>query len=293
MSFQQSPKDDILATINSSNAIALTLNDISFSVPQVVNGTWREQQTAKNTAVRVTAKETSIYQGSVIQLFDRLDIGSLAFISGFKVVAYNAVSTHDLLTNIRYYTGVVFTTDDLENLAITTVNGKKMATLSAKPGSLGWVGNLSIEVIEGGLSLDSSITQPNLLGLNYPNTEAVPGTDVMGSVYLYGYDFTKYITDLINLTAGPLALADATKIMDMLKVVDISSGKTLWNVNANSTQWSLEGATIVRNGLNAPQTLPTNPAYKYVLGLRLKPSVTVPTGIMYLHYNDPFNPDEF
>lgn len=293
MSFQLPTKTDILNAINTANNISLKMTDIVFSTPQVVAGSWRDQQTDKNSVMRVSAAPESNYQGSAIQLYDRLSLSSLAFISGFKLVAPDAQTTHDLLANIKIFTGVEFTVDDLENLPITTVDNKRTAVLSAKPGSLGWVGNISLEVKEGGILLSDVVSQSNLPGLKYPNEEAVPGVDTMGSIYLYGYDFTKYNTDLIGLVSGVIAPADATKLVDMLKVVDISAGKTLWNNDASSTEWSLEGATITRNGLNNTSTLPTNPAYKYVLGITLKPSVTTPKGVLYLHYNDPFNPNDF
>jgi hypothetical protein len=39
--------------------------------------------------------------------------------------------------------------------------------------------------------------------------------------------------------------------------------------------------------------LPTNPNFKYVMVLQLAAQVTTPAGLLYLHYNDPFNPDDF
>lgn len=294
MSFQQPTLDDLLQLINANNGIALQKTDISWSAPQVVAGSWREQATTKNTAARVTADPASAFQGSVIQLYDRLDIASLINFAGFRVLgAPEATTVHQLLPNIKYTTGVPFTTDDLENLSITTEDNKRYAVLSAKPTSQGWIGSLRMEVLSGGVQLETAVTQPVLPGLLYPNPEAVPGTDTMGSVYLYGYDFTAYFPDISELIPGPLALADATKMVAMLKNVDVSSGKNLWTTDAGAAAWSLDGAVISRNGLNNTNTLPTNPAYKYVLGITPKSTLTSPKGIMYLHYNDPFNPDEF
>lgn len=296
MSFQQSTKDDLLALINTSNAIApaLKLTDITWSNPQVVSGTWREQVTTKNTAVRVIADPASMYQGNVSQLYDRLSVADLANFAGFRILAPNtALKVHDLLRNIEYTTGVRFTTDDLENTDITTETGKRYAVLSAKPTSLGWIGNLRMEVLAGGVSLDSAVSQPTLAGLLYPDPTATPGTDTFGSVYLYGYDFTTYVSTLMDYTTGKINLTQATFLMNMLKAVDVSAGKTLWNVTANSTSYGLLDATVVSNGMNNDVSKPTNPAYKYVMALQLAATVTTPRGVMYLHYNDPFNPDEF
>jgi hypothetical protein len=294
MSFQQPTLDDLLQLINTNNTLTLKSTDITWSKPQVVAGSWREQATLKNTAARVTADPASAFQGSVTQLYDRLKLSDLASFAGFRVLGpATATAVHELLTSIAYTTGLRFTTDDLENLSITTENSKRYAVLSAKPTSLGWIGSLKTEVIPGGVQLDTVVTQPVLPGLLYPNPEAVPGTDTMGSVYLYGYDFTAYYPDINGLIPGPLALADATKMVAMLKAVDVSAGKTLWTTDPAATAWSLDGAVITRNGLNNTATLPTNPAYKYVLGIQPKSTLTSPKGVMYLHYNDPFNPDEF
>jgi hypothetical protein len=296
MSFQQTTKDDLLGLINISNAInpALKLTDVTWSTPQVVAGTWREQATTKNTAVRVTADPAGMFQGSVPQLYDRLPIAALANFAGFRILApTTAVTVHDLLRSIEYGTGVRFSVDDLENTAITTEDGKRYAVLSAKPTSLGWLGNLRMEVQAGGVNLDTAVTQPLLPGLLYPDPTAVPGTDTFGAVYLYGYDFTSYVATLLDYAPGVVDLAQATFLMNMLKAVDVSVGKTLWNVTAASTSYGLLGATILSNGLNNDATKPTNPAYKYILALKLADTVTTPRGVMYLHYNDPFNPDEF
>lgn len=295
MSFQQPSLVDLLALINTTNAIAppLVPSDITYSAPQVVAGSWREQATLKNTAIRVTASETSQYQGNVTQLYDRLSLASLGLMPGFKLVASNPVTVHDLIPNIKFFTGIDFSTADLENTPITTDgDGVKTAVLSAKTTSMGWVGNLSMVVTAGGVALDSAVTQPVLPGLLYPNTAAVPGTNTFAEVYLYGYDFTAYVSDLLSLAPGVISGANATKLVTMLKAVDVSAGKTLWTTDPSATSWSLDGATVSRNGLNST-TLPTNPAYKYVLGITPKAGLISPVGTMYLHYNDPFNPDEF
>lgn len=296
MSFQQPTKDDLLALINTSNSIspALKLTDITWSNPQVVTGTWREQTTTKNTAVRVIADPASMFQGNVPQLYDRLQLSALANFAGFRIMApATALKVHDLLRNIEYTTGVRFTTDDLENTDITTEDGKRYAVLSAKPTSLGWLGNLRMEVLQGGISLDTAVSQPTLSGLLYPDPTGTPGTDTFGAVYLYGYDFTNYVATLMDYTTGVIDLTQATFLMNMLKAVDVSAGKTLWNVTANATSYGLLNATVISNGMNNDTSKPTNPAYKYVMALQLAATNTTPRGVMYLHYNDPFNPDEF
>lgn len=290
MSYQLQSKASFLQYLNAANSSALVEADLNFSNPKVVAGTFREQLTSHNTAIQLQAKPSAAYQGTKVITYDRLDLASLANIFGVKAVANNPASTYDVLSNLKYFTGVDLTTDDVEDLAIVTSGSDKFVVLSAKNTSIGWIGSVQLKITAGGAPLDQSLTTSDLPGLNYPTNN--PGADTMASVYLYGYDFTASVTDLINIAPGALPDATATVLANILKAKDISAGKTLWNDQSSSTQWSLQGATVVSNGLNN-SSLPTNQTYKYVLALDLRNDVTIPTGRLYLHYNDPFNPNDF
>jgi len=291
MSFQVASKDDLVALVNAKNSTTFTVADFDYSNPRVVAGSWQEELTDKNTAVRLLASEASAYQGNVVVLYDRLSLNALANISGWRVAADEPATTHDLIDAISIYTGIRFAPEDIEDVAITLdENGAGTAVISASPNSLGWIGNVNLPVVKGGALLDEQVTQPMLQGLNYPSAS---DADTYAEIYTYGYDFTTYTDQLIDLVEGTELVADdLTMVRDMLAAVDISSGKTLWNTDPESTEWSLAGAQIVKNGLNSA-SLPTNPNYKYVLGLQLRADLTIPKGTLYLHYNDPFDPNDF
>lgn len=280
-----------LQYLNAKNPTAnLQEADLTFSNPKVVAGTWLEGVTSKNTAIQLTAKPSAAYQGSNIYKYDRLNLASLASIAGVQIKADNPSTTWDVLKSLEYYSGVRLTQDDVEDLAIVNDNGTLSAVLSAKTTSIGWIGSVSITVQAGGAFIDQDLTNPDLQGLNYPTNN--PGTDIMSSVYLYGYDFTTYVADLIDLQPGVITDTVAGKLVTALQTLDVSSGKALWNASSSSTAWSLQGATVVSNGLNS-SSLPTNQSYKYVLALDLRNDVTTPVGRLYFHYNDPFNPNDF
>lgn len=289
MSYMNKSIDDFLARLNAANATSYTVADFTFGVPQALSGTWQGQATSHNTAIRITAKPGSAYQGTRTLTYDRLKLESLTAnnVPGFRCSAYNITSVHALLPMLLYWTGIQFTTDDLEDLPLTD-NGDntKNTTLKAKTTSLGWVGEIGLTVVTGAAPIDQVLAVTSLPGLNYPTASE---SDTYAQLYLYPYDFTASFADLQPLAPGVISSGQADTLVTMLKATDISSGKALWTNTPGSTAWNLSGATVVSNGLNSP-SLPTNPSYKYVLALQLDPAVLTPAGVMYLHYNDPFDP---
>jgi len=279
---------DVLLALNAANSTAFTPNDFTYGAPQVLTGTWQGQLTTLNTGLRITAKAGGAYQGSRPIAYDRLNLASLtaANLPGFKCAAYNITSVHSLLPMLAYWTGIQFTTDDLEDNALTD-NGDNTQTaiLQAKTGSLGWIGQATLTITKGAAPLDQLVTVTNLNGLNYPTAN---DTDTFALMYLYPYDFTSYFNTLSALAPGVLNTTQANAIRDMLLAVDTGNGKALWVNTPGTTAWNVAGATVVSNGLNSA-SLPTNSAYKYVLALRLDPTVLTPAGLSYLHYNDPFD----
>lgn len=279
---------DVLAAINAANSTTYTANDIVFGVPQALSGTWKGQVTSRNTGIRISAKAGSAYQGKRDLTYDRLNLGSLtaANLPGFQCSAYNVTTVHGLLPMLQYWTGIQFTTDDLEDTPLVD-NGDntQSTTLTAKVGSLGWMGQASLTVTRGAAPIDQLVTVTSLNGLNYPTPN---DQDTFGALYLYPYDYTNYFAALSAIAPGVITSPQADALVAMLLATDIGSGKTLWTNTPGATAWNLAGATVVSNGLNSP-TLPTNSTHKYVMGLQLDPSVLTPAGLMYLHYNDPFD----
>ena len=279
---------EFLASLNAANSTAYTVNDFTFGVPQVLSGTWQGQVTTRNTGIKLTAQSGSAYQGKVNLTYDRLNLASLtaANLPGFKCSAYQVTSVFGLLPMLQYWTGIQFTTDDLEDTALTdNGDGTQSTTLKAKVGSLGWIGQASLTITKGAAPIDQLVTVTSLNGLNYPTAN---DTDTYAQLYLYPYDFTSYFSTLSVLAPGVVNSTQANALRDMLLAVDTGAGKALWVNTAGVTAWNLAGATVVSNGLNS-QSLPTNSSYKYVLGLRLDPTVLTPAGLSYLHYNDPFD----
>lgn len=285
---QQLSVDSLLGYINKANGTTYVAADVVISKPQVVTGgSWHSQVTAKNTVARVSAAQGSNYRGSKQVVYDRLSLNNLAGMKGFGVYAHGVTSNWGLIPALKNYTGLHFTTQDLVDTPLTdNGDGTFTAVLSASPDSLGWVGSVSLLVKDGGVPLDQAITVTNLLGLNYPTANEA---DTFGPIYLYGYDFTTYFADMSTMAPGVVSSTNADKLVVMLKALDISPNASAWTNTPGATAWNLSGATVVSNGINS-SSLPTNQSYKYVMVLQLAAGVTTPAGVLYLHYNDPFDP---
>lgn len=287
MSFLTPSKQDVLNYVNSTNSTTYVLADLVFGTPAPTEGSWQGNVTTKNTVLRIAAAPGGTYQGSVVVVYDRLNLASLANIPGFKPRATNPATTHDILGGIRYFTGLNLSVDDIEPTPMTdNGDGTYTGTLTAKAGSLGWYGSIQVIVQKGGDRLSDLITDAELDGLNYPTASS---TDVYGSLYTYPYDFTPYKATLDAIVDGAtLTTEQADALVVALKAVDLGAGKATWNNDGAATTYSLNGAKCVTNGLNGSD-LPTNPNYKYVMFLDLRAAVTAPKGTLILHYNDPID----
>lgn len=295
MSFQHANVPDLLAAINLANSINLLSTDVTWTAPQVVQGTWREQVTEKNTAIQVVANDNNPnYQGIRAILYDRLKLQELERIKGFSVQSPVTSTTHAILPALKVFTGLQISVDDIEDTPILdNGDGTHTAVFTAKATSKGWIGACNLKIYPGGVALDEAITQPALNGLNYPLEDT---TAIFASVYTYGYDFTTYFDLVEAIEPGTpqepaiLPFGQAGELAAALRALDVSSGRTLWNNDGGTVAWSLFDAKVLYNGLNNP-SLPTNQDYKYVLGMQLRDVTSVPGGVFYLHYNDPFDPN--
>jgi hypothetical protein len=298
--FQWPSATALLAEINTANSTTLQSTDVSFSNPQVISGgMWQGVASDRNTAVRVTGSGVN-YQGNTVIQYNRKDISQLANLPSLQMAVYNINTVWDLIQYFAYWTGIKFAQSDLINDPVTSLtNGAGPITVRADPNSLGWINSVTINVTQGGLGLDNAVQTTALAGLNYPvaDASAPPTTATYGPVYTYPYDFSANTPTYLTWQPGVITAQQAATLVSALQAVDVGAGAALWNSvasgSAGYTAWNLTGATIVSNGLNNANTMPTNPAFKYVMVLQLGAQNTVPNGLLYLQYNDPYNPNSF
>lgn len=287
-------KQSLVQYINAANSINLKVDELIFSTPEPVEGTWRESATDKNTIIRITAKEESKYRDTTLIVYDRLQLTHLNDLVEMEIKAYQPTTTHDLLKPIFIRFGIIIDKDDIiDEALVRSDDGDSTVdpfyTVKAKDTAIGWLGEFTVQVGEGNAILADYLNEPLLPGLNYP----VEGDGFNGSalVYMYGLDFTDQKDVLDTYPQGMVLDEFSTDLLDAIKAVDVGDGKDLWNLDAENTEWSLYGAEVVYVGIN-DVSLPTNTSYKYVLGIKLRDDVTTPPGVMYLHYNDPLDPTE-
>lgn len=288
-------KRSLLEYLNNSNGTTMfTLENLVFSDPAPIAGTWREETTDKNTFMKVNAAEAAGFKGRTVITYNRLELGDF---DHFKPAAkrvlqvYQPSTVHDILSNILYYWGLFLTEDDIENDPITLdENGSGSVVLRAKPTSPIWMGELGIDLVIGGANIQDLLAVTDLNGLNYPVDD--PATQTSALLYVYPFDMTEWRDELLMIEddGHVLTEAEAQSLVDKLKAVDLGAGAALWNSDSESTEWSLDGASVFHNGLNS-LAYPTNQAYKYVIGIDFKEGNTIPSGRMYLHYNDPDDPN--
>lgn len=288
----RSAKVSLVEWINYTNGVNLRDDMVFFSPPFPVEGSFREGTTDRNTIVRITARpEYNDYRGSTIVVYNRLPAANLNDLLDFTLETNNPQTTHDLIEPIWRRYGIIFDTDDITDEPIVNTNpdteGPFTAKVKCHPQSLKWLGEFDVVLLDGRVEFRDFLTQTVLPGMNYP----VEGDGQQGSaiVYAYSLDFTG-AKDIIETYPVDYVVDEFdTELVTAFQAIDVNQGKDLWNIDPENPEWSLHGAEVFYNGVN-DESLPTNNKFKYVMGLRLRDTVTTPPGVMYIHYNDPFDP---
>jgi len=289
MSIQRTAKQSLVDYVNRANSSPLKVAELDFGLPTPIAGTWREGLIDRNTAIKLTAREESNFQGSRVVCYDRLILDDFNKLVPLSIKGYYPETTHDLLKPLMLRYGLMLDLDEFIDEALPEIGDEPVTCiLRAKPEAIGWIGQTEILVTQGDAILADHLTVTQLPGIDYP----VEGDGSQGSAlaYLYPYDFTPYKEALENFTIGQLIEDVDTALLDAIMATDTNVGKSLWTLDGEATTWALGGAEVVYNGINSP-LLPTNASYKYVVGIKLRDDVVTPPGVFYLHYDDPVDPN--
>lgn len=286
----------LLDHVNRANGYAtvaaqrFTVDTVGLSKPADTAGTWMEETSEENTYIRISAKPTSVFKGATIVTYNRLNLGDFdKFRETRPLPCYQPVTTHDLLSNILYYFSLYLGKEEVIDEPVTLDEfGKGTVTVRMIEDSLILTGEITFDVIPGGADMKLFMDKTYLDGLNYPVED--PTTQVSALLYTYPLDLSEHRDILLDIEPGILPDLDAQAIVDVLKLLDKAGQADSWNANPALTTWSLQGATVVSNGLNNLGNT-SNQKYKYVMELTLRDDVVTPSGSFFLHYSDPFDPN--
>jgi len=145
MSIYVSNSADLLAMINVATGITFLATDLVFGTARTTTQDELTQY-GKNSVVAVNSSPTSTKSiGFTTVFFDRLDLKSLENIDLTSCVCPDGVALAGWLPVVVGYLNIPFTTTDLVEHSSSTVAGKINVQLEAKPGSLGWIGTVTLK----------------------------------------------------------------------------------------------------------------------------------------------------
>lgn len=289
MSVFVNSKQAVLDYINVANLTTrLTSANVTVSRPYETGNSRYADKTEKNTwSIVVPAGTTPIFIGRKVIFYNRLILDDFARFRPVRTVkAPKPTTTHGLLASIKYYFAINLSVDDVEDDPLNLdADGVGTVTVRAKATSPLWTGQITFDVMPGSLPLEEYLTNIAPDQLKYPIDNFKTGSSA--ALIAYPVNATYFRDRLLTIEEGLLHGDGLATVLEALLSLDYSSeGKLLWNSAQGSTEWALEGATVFYNGLNEA-ALPTNPAFKYVIGIELRSDVTIPSGRFYIHYSDP------
>ena len=265
----------LVENLNSLNDAVATINDVGFD--QVRPTTAEEVATSgKNTAARLYGKSSKYYNEATV-FYNRIRLDT-AFANQLIKLTFNKpfTSLYSQFSVLNDEFSAVFTEEDIEDVVPEDPDATSgVITLTAKSGSLGWLGSVDMvyEIIEPELL---NIPDTELDGYLTPNERI----DVSQASLLYAaYDFKDNSTWLESLAQGPLAPADLALLRDALAAKDPDIN---W-VTAGVAPYSLQGATLEYRGTN--QAMFINTLYKQAVVITLSDISTAVEGTLYLHYS--------
>jgi hypothetical protein len=145
MSIYVSNTADLLAMINVATGQTFVAADLVFGTARATTPA-EITKYGKNSVVAVNSSPTSTKTiGFTTIFYDRLQLDPLQYINLTNCICPDGANLVGWLPVVVGHLGIPFTTTDLVEHTSTTVNGKVNVQLEAKPGSLGWLGSVTLK----------------------------------------------------------------------------------------------------------------------------------------------------
>jgi hypothetical protein len=285
MALYPAPLTAILGAIAALNkGVTLDPSLYTFGTPTP----FADPQGVTNTSMLITVAEvTAPYQGSQTVYYTRLNLSDLVSLLPQPIPVNGLAKVSDFWAVLNANYGLNFVAGDLNDNDPITVgsDGSGSVTLTAQSGSMGWIGQVTLNFIAGNYNLATVVTGTALQGLLYPSQDL---SKPFGELYSYWRDMTAWQADLQQITT---ATSDLTTLTADLKACTGDS----W-INTAAGRFSLQGAAVTYNGPVVAFTpisgtlMTPNPAYTYVLVIQLGSGSLGYGGYLFLHYGaiDPY-----
>lgn len=265
MSILDITHERFVKAINVANNSTLTLADVVFSRA-------RENGSAihpGDTLIRVKSRDDRKLIGSTICGYTRIRLSVLGSALGGQIrVPDSAQNVNDIVPYLYLNYGVRVDKDEFEPATVQSSGGMRTITLTAKPDSVFFTGNVMFEL------------------LDCPVVETKDYYVGLGHVEDNGTQFAETYKWILNATAEKAIMATITT-----GTVDFKElSEALARVTGHPWTWegvgpySLQGAVVRRAGLT--DTLwGTNKSYAYAIVIELSSACTNMQGNLYIHFN--------
>jgi hypothetical protein len=313
---------DLIAVSNPGLPFPLTTDAIFVGPPTTIPVV---PPSIANTSARVSSKPGSLYGGSKVVSYRRVNLTDLFKNVTPNVRKYSAAgesgsnpfTVYTLLPFLNDVYGLKLTTDDVSDGAFpaysTITEGgvqKRVSsfTMTAKATSVAFTGSVVIRTQAGQRELASAITKGELPGRLYPGgndfvTVAKDRLDIIG----YGIDFSELMNGIpVGGSIGRLSYFQngypigtsnpavvGTAHWDIVSAINQAQGLTLKTGAGGATgtatpaeRWNLNGATTLTVTLpNAAYPEANSKDYNRLAVITASAANTWAVGRIYLHYN--------
>lgn len=265
-----------LKELNQKNDGVATLSDISFGVPEPTTPEEKLQFSNKDTKCLMTGVGAK-YHGTQTIYYNRIDL-STPFANQLLLLQFvHPVSNlYAARAQLNEQLATTFLETDIEDHIFDPELTEGVLVLTAKPGSHGWKGSVSIgyEIIQPDVI---EIPDVHLDGVMTPNDSIL--LEQASLRYSY-WDFKLNRAFIDTLVEGPVTTEQIAELITIFDEID----NTPWAASGYS-EYSLDGATVLYNG--PASTWATSRQFKNVVVIELSDKSTLLTGRLYLHYNNP------
>lgn len=277
----RSARPQLIAEINKLNSIVLKLSDVVFQPAQAVASITPAPTTTKNTRSIMMASPSAPFTGQVPVFYDRLSFTKVfehtPVNTYAKLRSFRPSRIHDLIPDLNNYYGLELTTADIEDGALSLVDGVGTAVIKATPGSMGWIGEFTVTIVPGDLNLEKHMTVTDLSGVQYPSGQSVKG---QAEVYSYYFDCSAYADYLAAISIDEQE-GEAVNQAFVDFVHEVTGDAWVLDQPGN---FSMEGARIVFNGTNSLSKR-SNQNYDFICEVVLGDACENFAGTLRFHYN--------